>query len=347
MTTPSGPQIRDVPGLLQGKGLKQKAGDAPLIPVLLILTGGYLAWFGVHYWRDQTTIWPSDPVKDILQGKGLPAPDREQSIAQDITGAAALSAQAGTAGAGTASGDAIAQDAKQYEGRVKYVWGGASPATGWDCSGMVNYVCCHDLLLDIPGYEAGTFTGQQHGPNVASWLASNLVTRVTGTPKPGDFIAWGPNQHIGIALSATTMVSAENPADGTRESDIAGFFSVAPVILRLKAIVQQSGGDATANQNIGKLLAAGYGWAPSQDQAQWTYLDKLWNRESDWSVTATNPASGAYGIPQALPADKMASSGKNWKTSAQTQIAWGLEYILDEYGSPQAAWAHEVKHGWY
>ena len=41
----------------------------------------------------------------------------------------------------------------------------------------------------------------------------------------------------------------------------------------------------------------------------------------------TNPASGAYGIPQALPADKMASAGADWQTSAATQIRWGLGYI--------------------
>jgi cell wall-associated NlpC family hydrolase len=350
MTTPPGPQVRDLPQILQGKGAKQKIGDAPLIPVTMILIGSYLAWFGVHYWRDKTTIWPTDPVKDILQGKGLPAKDPEQTAAEDITGAAAQAASQaviGTAGAGTTSGDAIAQDIEQYVGRVKYVWGGASPATGWDCSGAVNYVLCHDLLLDIPGYRAGTFSGAQHGPNVASWLASNLVQIISGSPQPGDLIAWGPNEHMGIAISATDMVSAEDPAQGTGQSPIAGFFATAPVILRLKATVQLSGGDSATNQNIARLLTAGYGWSPSQDPGQWDALDKLWTRESRWSVTATNQTSGAYGIAQALPGSKMASIAANWKTSAQTQIAWGLSYIKARYGTPEAAWEHEQAHGWY
>jgi hypothetical protein len=43
----------------------------------------------------------------------------------------------------------------------------------------------------------------------------------------------------------------------------------------------------------------------------------------------------------------MASAGKNWKTSAATQIRWGLAYIKGRYGSPSKAWAHEQANGWY
>ncbi len=56
---------------------KPQIGPVPVIPVLLILIGGYLAWFSVRYWRatkpDGSVMWPSDPVKSVLQGKGLPA----------------------------------------------------------------------------------------------------------------------------------------------------------------------------------------------------------------------------------------------------------------------------------
>jgi hypothetical protein len=79
---------------------------------------------------------------------------------------------------------------------------------------------------------------------------------------------------------------------------------------------------------------------------QFSCLVSLWNKESHWSTTAGN-ASGAYGIPQALPGSKMASAGPDWQTNATTQITWGLGYIDGRYGSPCAAWAHSEASNWY
>lgn len=80
--------------------------------------------------------------------------------------------------------------------------------------------------------------------------------------------------------------------------------------------------------------------------AQFGCLDSLWERESGWRVTAAN-ASGAYGIPQALPGNKMASAGADWRTNPATQIDWGLSYIAGRYGSPCAAWSFWKNHNWY
>jgi hypothetical protein len=76
-------------------------------------------------------------------------------------------------------------------------------------------------------------------------------------------------------------------------------------------------------------------------------LDKLWTKESGWNVSASNPLTGAYGIPQALPGSKMASVGPDWKNSAATQVKWGLTYIKDRYAMPCDAWAHSQNTGWY
>jgi hypothetical protein len=96
-------------------------------------------------------------------------------------------------------------------------------------------------------------------------------------------------------------------------------------------------------RQIAQAMLASFGWAPSQ----FSCLDPLWEHESDWSVTAANPGSGAFGIPQALPGSRMASAGPDWQTSAATQIKWGLQYIKGTYGSPCAAWANEQATGWY
>ena len=79
------------------------------------------------------------------------------------------------------------------------------------------------------------------------------------------------------------------------------------------------------------MLAAGYG------DDQWPCLYTLWMRESGWRTTAGNPSSGAYGIPQSLPASKMAAYGADYLTSASVQISWGLNYIKGRYGTPCGA----------
>jgi len=106
-----------------------------------------------------------------------------------------------------------------------------------------------------------------------------------------------------------------------------------------------SGGGSSANQKIGQTLALTRGWAGPQ----WAALKNLWNGESGWNERALNKSSGAYGIPQALPASKMASAGSDWKTNASTQIKWGLSYIASRYGNPvsaYSAWLSRSPH-WY
>ena len=96
-------------------------------------------------------------------------------------------------------------------------------------------------------------------------------------------------------------------------------------------------------QAYAKQRCYDYGWS----DYDFNCLVKLWNRESGWRVTACNRSSGAYGIPQALPASKMASAGPEYRTNYMTQINWGLSYISGRYGSPSSAWNHSQSKGWY
>jgi hypothetical protein len=101
--------------------------------------------------------------------------------------------------------------------------------------------------------------------------------------------------------------------------------------------------DPGGAKSIAISMMASFGFSPS---SQFGCLDDLWTRESNWMVDAEN-ASGAYGIPQALPGSKMASAGPDWQTDPATQIRWGLGYIKDVYGTPCAAWAFELANGYY
>jgi hypothetical protein len=96
-------------------------------------------------------------------------------------------------------------------------------------------------------------------------------------------------------------------------------------------------------QGIAAALLTKFGFSSSQMSC----LIPLWAGESGWRVNADNSSSGAYGIPQALPGDKMATAGSDWQTNPATQIEWGLGYIKERYGSPCGAWGFKQGHGWY
>ncbi|RPE79152.1 hypothetical protein EDF28_2969 [Curtobacterium sp. PhB137] len=103
--------------------------------------------------------------------------------------------------------------------------------------------------------------------------------------------------------------------------------------------------DPAAAQAYARSALGSYGWGDDQ----FSCLVSLWTQESGWRANALNASSGAYGIPQSLPADKMSAAGADWRTNANTQINWGLAYIKSAYGSPCGAWGHEmsVNPHWY
>jgi hypothetical protein len=120
---------------------------------------------------------------------------------------------------------------------------------------------------------------------------------------------------------------------------------------KAQALAQPGGQAVTGTESlseedprtIARALLAEFGFSADQ----FSCLDSLWSSESGWRVTADNPNSSAYGIPQALPGSKMSSAGADWATNPVTQIRWGLGYIRDRYGSPCSAWSFKSGRGWY
>lgn len=112
----------------------------------------------------------------------------------------------------------------------------------------------------------------------------------------------------------------------------------------------------SSSSSSSSSTSMGYNATPAQAKAiaesivpssQFLCFSNIIERESSWNVHATNPSSGAYGLPQALPGDKMASMGSDWQNSALVQIKWALSYMTGRYGSPCAAWAFWQAHSWY
>jgi hypothetical protein len=100
-------------------------------------------------------------------------------------------------------------------------------------------------------------------------------------------------------------------------------------------------------QAAAQMAARRYGWGPDE----FKYVDYIIAgggpndvvAESNWNPNAVNPSSGAYGIPQILPAAHPDDLG----LGPMQQIRWLLNYIQQRYGSPENAYAHKSDEGWY
>ncbi len=126
-------------------------------------------------------------------------------------GAAGLgSGPVALAGSGIAStsvpnGQAVVADAQQYLG-VPYQWGGTNPATGLDCSGLVQRVY-GDLGIQMPR------TSQEQA--TVGTAVANLASA-----QPGDLVFFDPSAsgpgHVGIYIGNGQMIDAPHTGAAVR-----------------------------------------------------------------------------------------------------------------------------------
>jgi hypothetical protein len=90
----------------------------------------------------------------------------------------------------------------------------------------------------------------------------------------------------------------------------------------------------TENKEAYKL----YAYVKLFNSKEFICLNALWTKESQWSSTARNKSSSAYGIPQLL---------KMKEKDPYKQIDLGLKYISNRYGTPCNAWAFFKVKGYY
>ncbi|HZT91978.1 MAG TPA: C40 family peptidase [Gaiellaceae bacterium] len=100
-----------------------------------------------------------------------------------------------------------AQIAMRYLG-IRYQWGGASPATGFDCSGLVMYVYAQ-LGISLPHYAAAQY---QMGVPVAR---ADL--------QPGDLVFFDGLNHVGIYIGGGEMIHAPHTGDVVKIEAISDF----------------------------------------------------------------------------------------------------------------------------
>ena len=111
-------------------------------------------------------------------------------------------------------------------------------------------------------------------------------------------------------LASPAEVAAANPGTtgGTGSDGIVFVTSTPP--------------DPGSAQSIAYNMMASFGFSPT---TFFGCLKDMWNRESGWRYDAEN-ASGAYGIPQALPGSKMASAGRTGRPTRppRSSGAWAI-----------------------
>ena len=114
---------------------------------------------------------------------------------------------------GSAEGRDIVNYALQFVG-YNYSWGGKSPETGFDCSGLVYYVYQHF------GYTLN---------RVAADQAKNGVHVDESDLQPGDILCFYSGSsyigHVGIYIGDGKFVHAANSATGVIVTELAGYYA--------------------------------------------------------------------------------------------------------------------------
>lgn len=109
------------------------------------------------------------------------------------------------------------------------------------------------------------------------------------------------------------------------------------------AALKAAGGSTGGIAGLMQKMAAARGWTG----AQWNALNNVEMREAGYNMFARNPGSGAYGLAQFINGPgEYAQYGGSAGTAAG-QITGMLNYIAQRYGTPGAAWQHELNFGWY
>lgn len=206
------------PGYITGNNVRFRSGPSNTSEILgeffygnaVTITGEVNGWTAVVY-NGQSGYVYSQYVARGVYGSGnedTQDPDIPENP-EDPTPSPAPSLSGDT----YAKGKQIADYALQFVG-YPYVWGGADPSTGFDCSGLVYYVYSQF------GYQLN---------RVAADQANNGVHVDPSQLQPGDVLCFYSSGdyigHAGIYIGNNQFVHAANSRSGVIITDLSGYYS--------------------------------------------------------------------------------------------------------------------------
>ncbi len=224
-----------------------------------------------------------------------------------LVGGTGAGASTAASSQGQLSGSAVVADAAKYLG-VPYQWGGTSPSTGFDCSGLVQTVFA-DLGVSLPRTSQEQATSGVAVPSLAQAQPGDLVF-FAGS----DGTATSPG-HVGIYIGNGQMIDAPQTGSTVQVQAVGQ-----PVAIR--RIVQANQGGSISQTSAGTVLAASNGsvtnaamdalgvpssYQPLFESAGQAYgvspvlLAAVAKQESGFNPTAQSGA-GALGLMQLMPA---------------------------------------------
>ncbi|MCL5048079.1 MAG: NlpC/P60 family protein [Firmicutes bacterium] len=311
----------------------------------------------------------TNPFEILLSGEsasGSSASSGSQnaSASAQLGGISGLPATLQTAinSGGSASGIAIVQAATNELG-VPYVWGGSAPSTGFDCSGLVQYVFS-TLGVSLPRTAAEQ---EQVGTPVASMAQA----------QPGDLLFFEPGQngappgeagHVAIYIGNGQMIAAPQTGQDVQVQPV----PTTPLAIR-RITVPVSGSSLAQNSASGSISpqlnysgstlpasAAVYGGSSGVQMiggvpVPLQYVSDIENASSSTGVPASlisailynesrfNPAAvssaGAEGIAQFMPGTAAANNVNPWNPASAIQ---GEAQLLAGFHSAFGNWSDAI-----